>query len=134
MLQFELKQLNSEKANESKKVTELEAQRVEVNLLIEQLQQRQKIISQHNKVLGKEARELISVRDTAARRLRVDDEDEEGLEVVPHKEHKENGDQQWFYSFLENLETYQEPITIREPVKLLPSIARLKSQDGSLHR
>lgn len=104
VLQFEISQLQSEKIQKSRKTTELEAQRIEVNLLLDQLKQREKIIVQQNEMLG---------RDETSRQYQSFTEEEPRTPVG-------RKDEEWFYSFLESLES-------KDPTKLLPTINRLKS-------
>lgn len=79
-----------------------------MNLLLEQLKQREKIISEHNKVLKKE------VRVASSRVEEVEVEVEEGVVEESINTNAtagnnvgntvERDDQKWFYSFLESLE------------------------------
>jgi hypothetical protein len=77
-----------------------------VNLLLEQLKQREKIISEHNKVLKKEVR-------VASSRVEQEEVEEGVIEESINTNATagnnvgntvERDDQKWFYSFLESLE------------------------------
>lgn len=77
-----------------------------MNLLLEQLKQREKIISEHNKVLKKEVR-------VASSRVEQEEVEEGVIEESINTNATagnnvgntvERDDQKWFYSFLESLE------------------------------